>query len=72
MSVALSIQYEKHMRRRVLSCVPVRFYHVYPQYPINRSIFGKKKRVIEQKNVFDFLCDFCPKYFRNSANLSKN
>jgi len=56
-SVALVHQHEIVLRHIVL---PLRLYHIFPHYLINRMIFLKK--ITEHKFVF-FLYKFCLKYF---------
>jgi hypothetical protein len=45
-------------------------YHIFPHYPINGTIFGKKG-VIEHKTCFDFLYNFCLKHFAFQEELSE-
>ena len=49
----------------VLSCRlwPAKLYHVFPHYFINGTLFEKKKTLLDIKLCFDFLYNFCPKYF---------
>ena len=42
---------------------PVRLYNIFPHFLINGKISGKKRLLNIKKKCFDFLYNFCPKYF---------
>jgi len=47
---------------------PAALYNIFPHYLTNGTIF--KKKVIDLKMCFDYLCNFCLKHFSFKAELS--
>jgi len=62
MSVALVIRHAKRMRHIILSSVACPALQYFPTLSHKRHGFSGKK-IIKHKCVFDFLYNFCPKYF---------